>query len=174
MSNEIIVYRDLLAEIKVRVRKAQHRAIQSANAEMIWMYWDIGRMIAFRKDKAGCGAGVIRKLSIDLKNEMPEEKGFSETNLKRMVQFHEEYSALFPIGGTARAPFEYRRFHRQECVFPTELGASHLVDSEAQGYSNSYVVRSAVHRARLESRRFDGSNQIAGSPASGSCNYQLS
>jgi predicted nuclease of restriction endonuclease-like (RecB) superfamily len=98
VSNEIIVYRDLLAEIKVRVRKAQHRAIQSANAEMIWMYWDIGRMIAFRKDKAGWGAGVIRKLSIDLKNEMPEEKGFSETNLKRMVQFHEEYSALFPIG----------------------------------------------------------------------------
>ena len=98
MSHEVIVYRDLLAEIKVRVRKAQHRAIQSANSEMIWMYWDIGRMIAFRKDKAGWGAGVIRKLSIDLKNELPEEKGFSETNLKRMVQFHEEYTALFPIG----------------------------------------------------------------------------
>ena len=98
MSNEVIIYRDLLAEIKVRVRNAQNRAIQSANAEMIWMYWDIGRMIAHRKDKAGWGAGVIRKLSIDLKNELPEEKGFSETNLKRMVQFHEEYSALFPIG----------------------------------------------------------------------------
>jgi len=98
VSHEVIVYRDLLAEIKVRVRKAQHRAIQSANSEMIWMYWDIGRMIAFRKDKAGWGAGVIRKLSIDLKNELPEEKGFSETNLKRMVQFHEEYAALFPIG----------------------------------------------------------------------------
>ena len=98
MRNEVIIYRDLLAEIKVRVRNAQNRAIQSANAEMIWMYWDIGRMIAHRKDKAGWGAGVIRKLSIDLKNELPEEKGFSETNLKRMVQFHEEYSELFPIG----------------------------------------------------------------------------
>ena len=47
MSNELALYHNLLADIKVRVRTAQHKAALSANAEMILMYWDIGRMIAF-------------------------------------------------------------------------------------------------------------------------------
>ena len=98
MSREVVLYRELLADIKVRVRQAQHRAALSANAEMILMYWDIGRMIAARQEREGWGAGVIPRLAVDLKNELPEEKGFSDTNLKRMVQFCREYPTLFPIG----------------------------------------------------------------------------
>jgi predicted nuclease of restriction endonuclease-like (RecB) superfamily len=40
-------YPDLLKEIKARVQRAQARAIFSVNAELIRLYWDIGRMIAF-------------------------------------------------------------------------------------------------------------------------------
>src|SRR5690606_37704869 len=46
----------------------------------------------------GWGAGVIPRLAADLKNELPEEKGFSERNLKLMVQFYQEYPEVFPIG----------------------------------------------------------------------------
>lgn len=94
---ELTLYRDLLCDIKSRVRQAQHRAALSANAEMILMYWDIGRMIATRQKEEGWGAGVIPRLAADLKNELPEQKGFSETNLKRMVQFSQEYPHLFSI-----------------------------------------------------------------------------
>lgn len=95
---ELTLYRDLLGEIKTRVQQAQHRAVLSANAELIAMYWDIGRMIAARQKAEGWGAGVIPRLAADLKNELPEEKGFSETNLKRMVQFCREYPGLGTIG----------------------------------------------------------------------------
>ncbi|MHB9028779.1 MAG: PDDEXK nuclease domain-containing protein [Candidatus Latescibacterota bacterium] len=95
---ELTLYRDLLGDIKSRVRQAQHRAALSANAEMILMYWDIGRMIFARQQLEGWGAGVIPRLAADLKNELPEQKGFSETNLKRMVQFSREYSGLGEIG----------------------------------------------------------------------------
>ena len=91
MSTEVTLYRDLLAEIKVRVRRAQHKAALSANAEMILMYWDIGRMIAARQEREGWGAGVIPRLAVDLKNELPEQKGFSERNLKYMIRFAREY-----------------------------------------------------------------------------------
>ncbi len=94
----LALYRDLLGDIKTRVRQAQHRAALSANAEMIRLYWDIGRLIAARQEQEGWGAGVIPRLAIDLKNELPEEKGFSETNLKRMVQFCQEYPGLGSIG----------------------------------------------------------------------------
>lgn len=48
-AQELTLYRDLLGDIKTRVRQAQHRAALSANAEMILMYWEIGRMIADRR-----------------------------------------------------------------------------------------------------------------------------
>jgi hypothetical protein len=91
-------YRELLTDIKARVRQAQTRTVLAANAEMILMYWDIGHLIAARLLQGGWGAGVIPRLAVDLKNELSEEKGFSETNLKRMLQVSQEYPALFSIG----------------------------------------------------------------------------
>ncbi|MFM8717758.1 MAG: YhcG family protein [Spartobacteria bacterium] len=91
---QLALYRELLDEIKSRIRAAQNRAALSANAEMILLYWDIGRMIAARQEREGWGAGVIPKLAVDLKNELPKEKGFSERNLKRMLRFFREYPAM--------------------------------------------------------------------------------
>lgn len=94
MSSEVAFYGFLLVEIKERIREAQARAVLSANAEMIAMYWDIGRLIHHRQQEEGWGAGVIPRLSVDLKNELPEVKGFSERNIKRMLQFYREYQDM--------------------------------------------------------------------------------
>jgi len=90
---EFTFYCDLLGDIKVRVRQGQHRAALSANAEMIHMYWDIGRLIAARQEKEGWGTGVIPRLAADLKNELPEQKGFSERNIGYMIRFAREYDS---------------------------------------------------------------------------------
>lgn len=95
------LYNELLIEIKNRVRTAQVKASLSANAVMIRMYWDVGRMIADRQVREGWGARVVTRLAMDLKNELPEVKGFSAANLKRMVQFYKEYPQLAEIGAQA-------------------------------------------------------------------------
>jgi hypothetical protein len=95
--DELSHYSDLLDEIEYRVRQAQHRAIISANADMLFMYWDIGRMIAARQKREGWGKGLLARLAVDLRNEIPEIKGFSERNLQMMVQFQGEYPELFSI-----------------------------------------------------------------------------
>jgi predicted nuclease of restriction endonuclease-like (RecB) superfamily len=94
MSKEIEIYGKLLHDIKIRVRTAQIKATLSANAEMIAMYFDIGAMINQQQQQHGWGAKIIHKLAIDIKNELPEEKGFSERNLKFMVQFYNEYNTV--------------------------------------------------------------------------------
>lgn len=86
-------YPSLLANIKQRIRTAQVRASLSANAELICLYWDIGRAIAERQRQEGWGSGVIPRLARDLHNELPEVKGFSERNLKYMIRFYREYVA---------------------------------------------------------------------------------
>lgn len=82
----------LIAEIKNRIQQAQTRAVLSVNAELVQLYWDIGRIIAGRQQQEGWGAAVIPRLARELKNELPEEKGFSQRNLDRMIAFYRAYS----------------------------------------------------------------------------------
>jgi predicted nuclease of restriction endonuclease-like (RecB) superfamily len=91
MGSELALYSGLLSEIKERIRQAQTRAALSANAEMIAMYWDIGRIILHRQQMEGWGAGIIPRLVVDLKNDLPEVKGFSERNIGYMIRFAREY-----------------------------------------------------------------------------------
>jgi len=88
-------YAEILTDIKQRIRQAQTRAILAVNRELLVLYWDIGGLIDGRQKQEGWGAGVIPRLAKDLHNELPEEKGFSERNIKLMVQFFREYPALF-------------------------------------------------------------------------------
>lgn len=89
-----IGYAGLLTDIKQRVRHAQTRAVLAVNAELIQLYWEIGALINNRQQQEGWGAGVIPRLATDLHNELPEEKGFSERNIKRMLAFYREYPLL--------------------------------------------------------------------------------
>jgi hypothetical protein len=80
--------------------------VLAANAELIRLYWDIGRIIGERQRREGWGAAVIPRLAAELKNELPDLKGFSERNIKRMLAFHREYpdpSAL-PLQASASRP----------------------------------------------------------------------
>ena len=66
----------------------------SVNAELIRLYWDIGRILDERQVKEGYGTAIIPRLARDLRNKLPEVKGFSERNIKRMLRFYQEYPAL--------------------------------------------------------------------------------
>ncbi len=84
-------FASLLREIKGRIQNAQTRAVFAANAELIRLYWDVGRIIHERQQREGWGAAVIPRLSRELHNELPEIKGFSERNIKRMLAFYRAY-----------------------------------------------------------------------------------
>lgn len=84
-------YAKLLAGIKARIQAAQTRAVLAVNAEMIRLYWRIGRLLEERQAKESWGAAVIPSLARDVRNELPEVKGFSARNLDRMLAFARAY-----------------------------------------------------------------------------------
>lgn len=87
-------YAALLTDIKQRIRQAQTRAMLSVNAELIRLYWELGQMLDARQKVEGWGAAVIPRLAQDIRNDLPEVKGFSERNIKRMLAFYREYTSV--------------------------------------------------------------------------------
>ncbi len=85
-------YQSLLSEIKLEIKSAQQKAINSVNIQMLMLYFSIGKRINAKQNELGWGAKVIDKLSFDISNEIPEIKGFSTRNIKRMLTFYREYA----------------------------------------------------------------------------------
>ncbi len=84
-------YAEWLAAIKARVATARQRAALAANAELIQLYWQIGRDILQRQSTQGWGSKVIERLARDLREAFPELKGFFARNPKYMQAFAEAW-----------------------------------------------------------------------------------
>lgn len=97
-------YAALLRKIKQRVLVAQQRAIYAANEEMLRMYWDIGGMLQQSQDADGWGKKTLQRLSVDLKNDYSEIKGFSVRNMQCMIQFFNEYNQELTMVKCADSP----------------------------------------------------------------------
>lgn len=84
-------YAEALREIKQRIQEARLRVVLAANAAMVLLYWDIGRLILARQAGEGWGAKVIERLASDLGAAYPEMTGLSTRNLLFMRSFGEAY-----------------------------------------------------------------------------------
>lgn len=80
-------YLETLGDIKQRIQQERLRVVLAANSAMVLLYWDIGRLILDRQERAGWGAKVIDRLSDDLRAAFADMKGFAPRNLKYMRAF---------------------------------------------------------------------------------------
>lgn len=90
-NHDITNINDWIESIKDKIFNAQIKASFKVNAEMLQLYWEIGKSILFAQDKKGWGAQIIDNLSKQLKHNFPDASGFSVRNLKYMRSFANEY-----------------------------------------------------------------------------------
>ena len=79
-------YVSWLKEIKQRFRDAQMKAAVRVNTEMLKFYWSVGRDMHNMHIEERWGESVVKQFALDMRNEFPGEKGFSDTNVKYMRQ----------------------------------------------------------------------------------------
>jgi len=84
-------YREFLHGLKLRIQQAQLKATLAVNRELILLYWQIGRDILERQERAGWGARIVERLAQDLHREFPDVRGFSPRNFKYMRAFAEAW-----------------------------------------------------------------------------------
>ena len=139
MTKELVFYDTLLSDIKTRVRQGQLRANLSANAEMLSVYWDIGKMIHQRQKMEGWGKGVIPRLAKDLKNELSEMKGFSVRNIQMMIQFYNEYQGFGSITQRVVAQLEGKTISTRSVAKMKDQITQRAV-AKLQNYDNQIVL----------------------------------
>ena len=94
ISGNLKGYKQLLGEIKEKVKSSQLKAAVAVNKELIQLYWEIGTSLIKKQDNEGWGAKTIEKLANDLRSEFPNMKGFSRRNVYYMVLFAREYPEI--------------------------------------------------------------------------------
>ncbi len=123
-------YAEALRGIKRRIRQERLKVVLAANSALVLLYWDIGRTILDRQQRAGWGARVIDRLAQDLREAFPDMRGFSPRNLKYMRAFAAAWSERAIVQQlAAQIPW----FHN--CV---------LLDKVADPAVRQWYVREAV------------------------------
>ncbi|MCL2135799.1 MAG: PDDEXK nuclease domain-containing protein [Candidatus Bathyarchaeota archaeon] len=97
MDKELTLYSSFIKEIKELIYRRQYEAMKRVNAELIQLYWDIGKEIHRQQREKGWGKSVVEILSKELQKEFPGIRGFSASNLWRMQNFYLEYSTTSSI-----------------------------------------------------------------------------
>lgn len=92
MSN-INKYEYAVKAIKLAVEKSRYRAAKAGNAELLSLYYGIGKYVSENTRNGTWGTDAIKTISSRLKSELVGVRGFSETNIKNMRLFYEEWSA---------------------------------------------------------------------------------
>lgn len=94
MQHNTADYNIAVQTIKEAILRSQYQAAKLVNREMLSLYYGIGRYISANSRDGFWGTGAIKAISERLRKELPGLKGFSESSLKNMRMFYEEW---FPV-----------------------------------------------------------------------------
>jgi hypothetical protein len=83
-------YSEILRQAVAEIRTAPQAIARKVNSEAMGVYWNLGKLLSEKKIEKGHGAGVVNRLSADLKAEFPD-MGLSPRNLWHMKRFYERY-----------------------------------------------------------------------------------
>ncbi len=83
-------YNEILHQAVNQIKIARSSVAKQINSIANSVYWNLGKLLFERQLEEGYGSGVVKQLSIDLKNEFPD-MGLSSRNLWNMKRYYERY-----------------------------------------------------------------------------------
>ena len=149
---DMINYENDIYIIKKAILTSQHKVVKSANAEMLSLYYGIGRYISIKTRQDAWGTNAIETISNQLQKELPGLRGFSTTNMKYMRSFYETWCDVVNRQPTAD---DFINNESKELI-PTDL-LSKTISIDVQeflGLSFSHHVEIFTKSKILEERLF--------------------
>ena len=93
-SKSIIQLTEAVENIKTAILQGQYEALKDVNRVQLAVYFAIGKYLSMNTRKNVWGTGALKQISEQLHKEMPGLRGFSETSLKKMRLFYDNWQML--------------------------------------------------------------------------------
>ncbi|MDR6967065.1 putative nuclease of restriction endonuclease-like (RecB) superfamily [Flavobacterium arsenatis] len=87
---EELDYSAILNQAINQIKTARTLVAKKVNTTANSVYWNLGKLLFEKHLEEGYGSGVVKQLSVDLKNEFPD-MGLSPRNLWNMKRFYERH-----------------------------------------------------------------------------------
>lgn len=79
-------------QILLLIQDAQSRTYAKANAELIMLYFNVGKVVSDKVNVGKWGENTVQELANFIQSKLPELTGFNRRGLYRMKQFYETYT----------------------------------------------------------------------------------
>ncbi len=144
-------YALFLQDLKTRIRKERIKTVLSANAALVMLYWDIGNAILKKQQDEGWGARIIDRMAYDLKEELPDMRGFSARNLKYMRKFSESWPERAIVQASLAQISWYHNIALIEKLCEENLRLWYAQKSFENGWSRNILVHQieSQHHKRI-------------------------
>jgi len=93
--NNIYNWGDAASIIKDAIIRSRYQAATIVNKELLSLYFAVGRYVSQNSRYGYWGKGAIKQISNDLQKELPGLHGFSESAIRKMRIFYEEWMDVF-------------------------------------------------------------------------------
>ncbi len=117
---------DFIKQLKQQILRSRYLVSKIANAEMLRLYFSIGKMLSKEIDKNKWGAKIIDEISQQLQQELPGLRGFSGKNIAKMRRFYQVWKDESTICSSLSSKLE----NRENSILPTLT--SNLQEEENQ------------------------------------------
>ena len=87
-------YIQAVKAIKQAILESRYKAVQQVNREILSLYYWVGNYVSVNSRAGTWNTNAIATISKLLQQELPGLTGFSETNIKNMRTFYEEWSPI--------------------------------------------------------------------------------
>ena len=133
-------YAEWRKDIEHLIEVAKLRTAINVNADTLALYWTLGKRILAQQRQLGWGANIISKLSVDLSQKFPNDRGYSLSNLKSMRRFAEAYPD-FPFLQAALAKITwYHHISLLSKVKDIAERAYYITETAQNGWSRDVML----------------------------------
>lgn len=122
--------------IKNAIIESRYQLAKLINRQVITLYYIIGEYISYRSRKGHWGSGAIKTLSSLLRQELPGLRGFSETSIKDMRIFFEEWQSVFGNRQSLTADFDSPVLQSGEISLNRQLTTADLTAEQLKMFFN--------------------------------------
>ncbi len=134
----IVTYSTAVQAIKTAILQGQYEAAKETNRIQLALYYGIGRYLSLHTRKGVWGQGALKSISEQLQKELPGLRGFSETQMKKMRTFYEQWSALDANSSVVRDELQTNDNH--------ENTISSLARDEMYPIENSFITMNELQQ----------------------------